>query len=455
MINAALKITRSNSDILFYILSGVVSLVGLNVHFGVTLYLSRLFMALFLIGLLIKLLLRGPNYGLYINKSAAVFGVIFMLILLQHFMSVIFSERVYEGLRQLLIYASVMTLFIIILSINLQTTTIIKGLKIFLAIGFFQGCYGIYQVIGGPYGMPTYHSLIFWPTAGDKTVDGRLFSGAYKLFRATGFIPGDVSHYGAYMACIVVLTISFMMTDLRSKYLKIVLFISVVALLLSLSRSALLGLIIFGLPTLFFLGAKFKIVTKKFYSKFFIYLSGLIIFLIVFESAVGEDIGYDISYLFDVLIRRMYDLVNLGVDTQGSMDIHILSRLMALDAFSLNPIFGVGLGINASAWYSETYNQGWAGSHSHHLDILGQTGIVGATLEWVFMLMVGHYMWRGLKLKDAPNDERIILASLLAIFIFIIFGNLLYHFFLNDYVWYFLATGTALSRAMLIKYNKT
>ncbi len=73
MITTALKPKRSNSDILFYILSGVVSLVGINIKFGVTLYLPRLFMALFLIGLLIKLSLRGPNYRLYINKSVAIF----------------------------------------------------------------------------------------------------------------------------------------------------------------------------------------------------------------------------------------------------------------------------------------------------------------------------------------------------------------------------------------------
>ena len=455
MINTALKLKRSNSDILFYILSGVVSLVGLNVKFGATLYLSRLFMVLFLIGLLIKLLLRGPSYRLYINKSAAVFGVIFALILVQHFMSVIISERVYDGLRQLLIYSSVMTLFIIILGINLQTTTIIKGLKIFLAVGLFQACYGIYQVLGGPYGMPTYQSLIFWPTAGDKTVDGLLFSGSFKLFRATGFFPGDVSHYAAYMATIVLLTATFIMTDSRSKYLKIGLFISVVALLLSLSRSGLLALIIFGLPTLFFMVVKLNVIPKKVYSRFFTYLSGLTIILIVFGSAMGESIGFDISYLFDVVIRRMDDLVNVGVDKEGSMGIHILTRLMALDAFASNPLFGVGLGVNASPWFSEAYNALWAGSHSHHLDILGQTGIVGATLEWFFMLMVGHYMWRGLKLKEAPADERIILAGLFSVFILMIFGNLLYHYFLNDFVWYFLATGTALSRAMLIKHNKT
>ena len=111
----------------------MVSLVGLNINFGVTLYLSRLFIAIFLIGLLISLSVRGPSYRLYINKLAAVFSIILALILIQHFMSVIISERVEAGLRQILIYSAVMILFIIILSINLQISTIIKGLKIFLA----------------------------------------------------------------------------------------------------------------------------------------------------------------------------------------------------------------------------------------------------------------------------------------------------------------------------------
>jgi O-antigen ligase len=167
-----------------------------------------------------------------------------------------------------------------------------------------------------------------------------------------------------------------------------------------------------------------------------------------------ELISFDIVFLFDVIVRRMEDLFKAGLDPQGSMSIHIMTRLLALDAFALNPLFGVGLGVNASPWFSETYNAGWAGSHSHHLDILGQTGIVGALLEWLFMGTVVQYMWRGLKLKQAPRHERLVLAGIFSTIIFIILANILYHFFLNDFVWYLLATGTALSRAMLLNQNK-
>jgi hypothetical protein len=445
---------QSSLKIFFYIFSGVVSLVGVNFHFGVTFYLPRLLIIVFFIGLLLKLSFRAPSFYLHINKLAVVFGALFLLILFQHSISVVISERVSDGLRQIFIYASVMILFIIIININLQTTTIIKGLKIFLAIGLLQACYGIYQVLGGPFSLPAYQSFMFWPTSNDKTVDGFLYSGSYKLFRATGFFPGDVSHYATYMVTIVILTISFIMTDPRSKYLKIVFFISVIALLLSLSRSGLLALILFGLPTLFFLAVKLKVISNKFYSNFFLFLCGLTVFLMFIGPIIFDQISFDIIYFFETITRRFDDIVNAGVDLQGSMSIHLLTRFMALDAFASSPLFGVGLGVNASPWFSEAYNAGWAGSHSHHLDILGQTGIIGALLEWFFMLLVGQYMWRGLKLKRTLNHERALLIGLFSAFISIIFGNLLYHYFLNDFVWYLMGAGVALSRAMILDSNK-
>lgn len=452
--NSNHKIYRLNTNLFFYTLSAVVALVGLNVRFGVTLYLSRITIGVFLILLLVKLLLRGPSARLKINKAAGFYGALLLLIIIQHLMSVSLSLRIGDGLRQIFIYLSLITLFVLIHSINLTPTEIIKGLKVYLAVGFFQGCYGIYQVIGGPIGLPMYQNFIFWPTAGDKTVDGVLYSGVLGLFRATGFLPGDVSHYAAYLSTVIILAISFLAINPRSIYLKLGLIISFIALLLSFSRSGLLSLVIFGLPALFFVNIKFKLIHKKNYLKLIQIISIVCAFLIFSGYTLSNAVGYEITTFFESLSRRYNDLVNIGVDRQGSASIHIYSRLLALDAFSDSPFMGVGLGVNASPWMSETYGAGWAGSHSHHFDILGQTGLIGAIMEWVFMLSVCSYMWLGLKIKQAPFEERILLASLLSISILIIFGNLLYHYFLNDFVWYLLATGCALCRAMQKNTNK-
>ena len=199
------------------------------------------------------------------------------------------------------------------------------------------------------------------------------------------------------MACIIILTLTFILTDPRSKFLKIVLFVSVLALFLALSRSAFLALVLFGLPTGFVLGLKLRYITFKTFMNITKYIGVFIIIILLLWPRVSNFIDFDIIFFFQVILRRLADLINAGVDPQGSMSIHVLTRLQALDAFSQYPFFGVGLGVNASPWFSELYNAGWAGSHSHHLDILGQTGMLGAMLEWLFMLVVVYYIWKVIK----------------------------------------------------------
>ena len=97
-----LKFSKSNLNFLFYILSGVVSLVGINVKLGITLYLSRLFIILFLAGRFIRIISPGSAIRLTINKTSASFAILFALILFQHSISVLFSDRVTDGIRQIL-----------------------------------------------------------------------------------------------------------------------------------------------------------------------------------------------------------------------------------------------------------------------------------------------------------------------------------------------------------------
>ena len=73
---------------------------------------------------------------------------------------------------------------------------------------------------------------------------------------------------------------------------------------------------------------------------------------------------------------------------------------LGIDAFLSSPIIGVGLGVNASPWYSKKYQAGWAGSHSYHIDKLGQTGLVGIIIEWILMFMILKYMIKAY--KQAP-----------------------------------------------------
>jgi O-antigen ligase len=156
----------------------------------------------------------------------------------------------------------------------------------------------------------------------------------------------------------------------------------------------------------------------------------------------------------DAIQSRLTDVVEAGENENESMAEHIYTRLLGLDAFVSSPIIGVGPGVNASPWYSETYQAEWAGSHSHHINMLGETGFLGAGLEWIIMFWVARYMWRGLFVGRKNTPERNLLAGLLAAYITIIFGNLFYFYYLNDFVWFLMACGVALSRAIILKEKK-
>lgn len=436
-----------------YVLAAVVSLVGLNIHVGITFYLSRIVMIFFIISLLVWA--RVGKQIRFPAKSVSNYIILFGLLLIFQFSSAIFSDHFLDGLRQIFIYISLMTLFLIVIIVGSKVEIIIKAIKIYLVTGLVQGLYGMYQVIGGPFGWPTYQILMAGiPVANDRTVDGYYFSGAYQSFRAIGFFPADVNHYAGYMAGIVLLAIALLVHSRRSFFLNAVLFVGIMALLFSASRSGILALIIFGIPSLFFLLWHVVPVSQRSYWKLTKSLTPVVMIGLMLATTTIVAMKLDLNNVLDSIITRFSDLLNAGGDENESMAEHILSRLLGLDAWFSSPILGVGPGVNASPWFSEKYNVGWAGSHSHHINMLGDSGLMGASLEWLLMCIVTRYMWRGLFVRRENTLERYLLAGLMAAYVTIIFGNLFYSYYLNDFVWFLMACGVALSRAMLVEAYK-
>jgi hypothetical protein len=76
-------------------------------------------------------------------------------------------------------------------------------------MGIVQGLYGMYQVIEGVNGWPTYQTLIAGiPMANDRTGGWIFLYSAYSAFRAVCFFSSDVSHYAGYMAGILIISLS-------------------------------------------------------------------------------------------------------------------------------------------------------------------------------------------------------------------------------------------------------
>lgn len=448
----ALACAASRPYSILYALAAVVSLVGINIHLGVTFYLSRIVVIFFIISLLLRLALNRRIHlpAQFLSK----FIILFALILMFQLISVMFSSQALDGLRQMFIYISIMTIFITTIMVSTSVEKIIKAIKIYLAIGLLQGLYGIYMVIGGPFKWPTYETLMVGiPTANDHTVDGYVFSGAYKTFRALGFFPADMSHYAGYMVGVLILAITYIVYDRRLFLPYFIVLIGGTGLLLSLSRSGILTFIVFGIPTLFFLLSRVRPPSAKNRPLVIPGLLGLILASVVVPPTLSS-LGIALPNATEIIATRLEDLINPGTNQNESMDEHIATKLAGLDALASSPLIGVGLGVNASPWYSDRYKRGWGGSHSHHLDILGQTGLIGAGLQFLFMAIVGRYMWRGLFVTNENSLSRHLLAGLLATYIAIVLGNFMYHYFTLDFVWFLMGCGVALSRLLILEAEK-
>lgn len=450
---ATLLVAVKNRHFILYSLAGTVSIVGINVHVGGTIYLSRLTVLLFLIAVLVR---AGLGVREHIPaRFLTAFVALFALILAFQLLSTLLSNQVADGLRQVVIYVGTMVIFTVVIVVADSTEAIVRSIKVYLVTGIIQGFYGLYQVVGKPFGWPTYQRLMAGiPTANDRTLDGYVYSGSYDAFRASGFFPADVSHYAGYMVGVLLLAIAFVVYDRRRMLPYAALLFGTIGLLFSLSRSGILAFVVFGLPTLLYLLSRIRPMGKVVYRTFVIPgLAGLIV-LGVAGPLILKYNDIKLPNVSEILGSRLVDLLDPGSNRKESMSEHLETRLAGLDATASSPLIGVGLGVNASPWYSDTYQRGWAGSHSHHLDILGQTGVIGAGLQFLLMALVGVYMWRGLMVTRGRGVERHVLAGVLASYVAILFGNFMYSYFLNDFVWFLMAAGVALSRLMILEARK-
>lgn len=440
--------------LVLYALAAVVSIVGINVHVGITFYLSRIVIICFLVTLALR-----PSVGKQLalpSRPLLSFIFLFGLILLFQLVSVLFSDRVLDGIRQVSIYLSAMTIFVLVVIVGNRLVTITNAVRIYLLSGLIQGLYGLYQLIGFGFGWPTYQSLLAGIPmyTGELLVDGYLFSPSLGVFRASGFFPSDVSHYAGYMVGILLIGIALIVYDRRVVWPYLVILLGGIGLIFSFSRSGLLAFLAFGLPTLAFLMSRINRTGKRLGRSFAATLvAAPLLLLVVVLGALSSTLDVEWPNVGEVISNRLADVVN---PEQGddSMSEHILTRLTGLDAFASSPLIGVGLGVNATMWYSENFHRYWGGSHSHHLDILGQTGIIGGGLQFLFMALVATYMWRGLFASRGRSLERHLLAGLLAAYVAILLGNFLYHYFMVEFVWFLMGIGVALSRLLILDARK-
>lgn len=483
---------KMTSSWFLYALAITVSIVGIHLYVGVSLYLSRLVLIFLIASLVIKGLKgsRIPYPPIFLYK----FFLIFTLILIFQFYSTMISTRVPEGLRQIAIYAALMCLFFAVVITSRNIESILTAIKLYLFVGITQGLYGMYQIIGGRQTWPTYQTLLQWAniqTTNDHTDGGYIYSRMYDAYRAIGFYPADVSHYAGYMVGIVIIAIAYHSFNMRAFFPKAAVIIGVSGLVLSLSRSGIIALFFVGLPIYLYLlwRMQAKDITRIAISSIILLTLGItlayttsnlskvnfrevsIIKLLgantpaitseqispattASEQSKSTPTSFEESVIAKALVNRFSNLLKPSSSSE-SLNEHIETRLAGLNAFISHPLLGVGLGVNAKPWLSEKSERGWAGSHSHHLDILGQTGLIGALLQFIFMYMVGASMWKGIFVTKEKSFAKYILAGIFSSYVAILIGNFMYHYFTLDIVWFLMGCGVALSHLLILNTKKS
>ncbi|HBW21909.1 MAG: hypothetical protein A2X28_02075 [Elusimicrobia bacterium GWA2_56_46] len=416
-----------------------VSFISVNIHIGFTFYVSRILMACLLIVALVRAkcdLRGGINWKINRNYLFLFAGTIFFQII-----SSLSAPSVSDSLRQMFIYLSMMAVFLSVLFLGVDVSGIIRAVYFYLAFSILQGLVGVYQVIGGLLGWPMYNDFLGQiPVGNPRNAQGIYWFPGEMVPRAFGFLS-DVNHYAGYMVGVIVLAMALIAWNRKRIFPYLVLVSGFAGLMLSLSRSGMLTLGLFGIPALLLVLHRVRFSLRNLIRPTLL-TGGMLILLLVVGGmrSGGSSIG-------NIIKGRFGSLTHPGAGERY----HLLSRLMALDALATNPLIGVGMGVNSTPWYSERYDAYWAGAHSHHFDALGQTGLLGAGLQWLFMFLVGFRMWQGLLVGRRGSQESAILAGVLAAFIAIIFGNFFYYYYLNDFVWFLMGCGVALSNKIIFE----
>ncbi len=106
----------------------------------------------------------------------------------------------------------------------------------------------------------------------------------------------------------------------------------------------------------------------------------------------------------------------------------------ALSKFKSNPIFGVGYG---TQYYHEIFKEKRSHPHSIILQFVAETGIVGITLFFAFIMLTFNYAIRTFRQIETTNGKQIYFFIPFVVFFFLIFSSFHFAIHENYFFWYF------------------
>lgn len=281
--------------------------------------------------------------------------------------------------------------------------------------------YGMFQLVALRFSIPD-------PFVSGLFVGIQLLEDVFGIAKITSF-QANPNPFAGYLVSTLFIILTVFLYRLRSHrktlfYLFCLLLI-LLAFLLTMSRSGMLGLIC-GFLTLLIIsrgGEKFGKLPWGFITPFVWLLLAVGAAALIFTS------------LGQVIINQFLSQTTLA---QSSTDYHLEFARGALAMFKDKPILGWGVNQFKPIYLSYYSPYPWlvsANTHSMFLTILSETGIIGFIPHFLLIIYLAFAIRKGLRAAGNGTFQFYALAGLTAGYVAIITGNIFYDYYFNEFVW--------------------
>ncbi|MBN1384728.1 MAG: O-antigen ligase family protein [Elusimicrobia bacterium] len=401
------------------------------VSFGLTIgeETPRTFCLSFLIILVLGVLIFVKGRGLILDATAKTFLIFVVIVLIFVYYRVYIVAGLDKSSHEYVKYFTqpVMLFFVVIQFLVLRSVlrdldkrVIHKLIWFFIIVSFYVAVYSIYQFLALHYDLP--FTDILRTSKSYRAITSELMKsgGWLSLPRACAFMP-EPSFWGTYLLLPIGLMLPFVFGSKNNK-IRCMFFIFLIAILLSFSRTAFMGLL--------FIGAIFVFYRMKYRSEMVKIINMCIIISVV---------AFILIVLFAPMEKWFFQrTITLG---DWSALARIETQIQSFQLFLEHPVIGIGWG--GTPYFLEGIH---ITTYNFYLQILLETGIIGF---FVFMFFL-YQVWNKLKIfeskiqssedKDMKNLAVGFKLSFLAILI-----NWLNHTAYNlSYIWFIIALLTVL-----------
>jgi len=262
------------------------------------------------------------------------------------------------------------------------------------------------------------------------------------MVRPKAFFPG-VNAFGAFALPGFFLSLAkIQIKSTSTSYL--ICAIIFLAIILSLSRNAMLGLSI-GLLFYFYAISVMKS-RFIFFKRVFLLIFGTI-FAIILIDISSEFFNlprrFNVVDFFTSASTNSYELTNIGysrfVYQESEISLFLTHFLAAIEANANT--YGIGMGVQLFDSYAITleYVKTW-GSHSNFIIFLGESGIIGLTAQILIVTHLSHLFFKTINRKSVlVNHYTYILIALFSAYTGLIITGIVRTFYFNTYTFIIVA----------------